>query len=104
MIGQFLETLSSKATFQTAEVFGLMLKLDVFLVFTSVRTGEAAKRALEFNVVHGLQMFLVQFDRRTDELAVYLLTFERRRFLSSRSSIWGSTSPGATGGILRQVV
>ena len=103
MIGQFLETLPSEATFQTAEVFGLMLILDVVIVFNFVRTEEAAKLALEFNVVDGLQMFPVQVERRTDELAAQLLTFESRRILS-RSSIWGSTSPGATGGILCQVV
>ena len=82
MVGQFLDIPPSKATFQTAEVFVLMLILDVFSEFTFVPTEKATKLALEFNVMHRLQMFSVQVERRTDDLAAHLLTLERGRFLS----------------------
>ena len=59
-----------------------MLSADMLIECVFVRTNQAAKLALEYNVVLHLEMFLVEVVRRRDELAAQLLTFEGGRFLS----------------------
>ena len=62
-----------------------MLSADMLIECVFVRTNQAAKLALEYNVVLRLEMFLVEVVRRRDELAAQLLTFEGGRFLSLSS-------------------